>query len=157
MSSAETPPGPSPQEQAPSTTVDAGTSTSVSGQLAIPSSGRRQAFRDIRRQLQEAELANPGVQKLLLEDLERAEGECEILQGYVERFHDADKRAAIAEEKLKSQTGFEVLYSSSLGLGCAIVGLAPFFWDEKNSRGPAALVVGLLLVICAALAKIVKR
>jgi hypothetical protein len=119
---------------------------------AVATTGKRQAFRDIRRQLQEQELANPGVQKLLLEELETADAKCEILEGYVDRFHEADKRAAILEEKLRPQTALEICFGFGVGLGCAIMGLAPLFWDT-TIRGPIVLVVGFLLVAGAAIAR----
>jgi len=57
------------------------------------------------------------VQKLLLEDLERAEAECETLEGYVERYHDADKRAAVLEEKVQAVTALEIMFGVGVGLG----------------------------------------
>src|SRR6266478_2139713 len=62
---------------------------------AVPSSGRRQAFKYIRRQLTEADLASSGVQKMLLEELQLAEDRCDTLESYIERFHEADKRSAV--------------------------------------------------------------
>jgi len=122
----------------------------------VATTGKRQAFRDIRRQLQEAELTNPGVQRLLLEELERADTECEILQGYVQRYYEADKRAAVLEERLRSQTAFEVLFGVGVSLGSAIIGLSPSLWDV-TSKGPIALAVGIVLVARSTVARIVKR
>lgn len=119
-------------------------------------SGKRQAFRDIRRQLQDTELSNPGVQKLLLDELDQSEAECELLHAYVERFHEADKRAAVLEEKLRGNTAFDILFTVGVGLGCAIVGLSSLFWGQ-GPRGPIVLVVGALLVLGAAIARIYKR
>src|SRR6266446_3044623 len=62
--------------------------------------GRRPSFRDIRRQLTEEELRQPGVQKLLIEDFERAENECELLRSYIDKYHQADKLVGILNEKL---------------------------------------------------------
>jgi hypothetical protein len=117
--------------------------------------GKRQSFRGIRRELQEVELANPGVQRLILEDLETAESECEALREYVDRYHEADKRAAVLEEKLRAHTALEILFAVGLGIGFAIVGLAPYFWDG-TLRGPAVLAVGTVLIICSVAARIVK-
>ncbi len=118
--------------------------------------GRRQSFRAIRRELQEAELTNAGVQRLILEDLETAESECDALREYVERYHEADKRAAVLEEKLRTHAALEILFAVSLGIGFAIVGLAPYFWDE-TWKGPAALAVGAMLIIGSVAARVVKR
>ena len=123
----------------------------------VPSSGRRQAFKDIRRGLVEADLASPGVIKMLLEELQLAEDKCEVLESYVERFHEADKEAAILQEKLNAQKAFDVLFTVSFGVGCAIIGLAPFFWDMKGSAGPLALAIGVVLAGGATIASVKKR
>ena len=121
----------------------------------VTSTGKRQVFKDIRRQLQDADLASPGVQKLLLDELEQKEAECEILESYIDRFHVADKRAAVLEEKLKTQNAIEVFFAVGMTLGGAIVGLAPFFWDESG-HGPIVLMIGAALVLGSSIGRIVK-
>ena len=121
-----------------------------------PPSGRRQALRDLRRELTNEDLASPGVQKMLLDELARADGDCELLNGYVTRFHDADKRAAVLEEKLRAQTALEIAFGVGVGLGGAIMGLAPSLWD-KDPFGYLALIVGSLLIIGASVARVYKR
>src|SRR5258707_29952 len=76
-----------------------------------PASGRRSSFRDIRRQLTDEELKQTGAQKLIIEDFERAESECEVLRGYIQMFHEADKQVAVLTEKLKSNVVMEILYA----------------------------------------------
>jgi len=67
------------------------------GQTAV--SGRRQAFDDVLRPLTPEDLASPGTQKIILYMLQQTQSENELLTGYVERFHDADKRAAILQQQ----------------------------------------------------------
>lgn len=153
--SSENPSPEEPQEQPPAPSVELSTAVQASLTTVAPT-GRRQAFRDIRRQLQEAELASPGVQKLLLEDLERAESECDVLQGYVERYHQADKRAAVLEERLRTHTAVEILFGVGISVGSAIIGFVPSLWDA-SAKGPVALALGVLLVGGASIARIVKR
>ncbi len=86
------------------------------GSTIAPSS-KRQVFRNIRRQLTDEDLASPGVQKLILDELELAEADCEFLESYVERYHDADKRAAILEEKLKTHSSIEIFFGVGVGIG----------------------------------------
>jgi len=119
-------------------------------------SGKRLVFREIRRQMSDADLASPGVQKLLLDELERAEDTCENLQGYVDRYHEADKRAAVLDEKLRTQNAVEIFFAVGLAMGGAIVGLAPFFWDEPG-KGPIVLVVGAVLIVGSCVGRIVKK
>jgi hypothetical protein len=143
-------------DEAPSAKLETASYIETVKVSAVATSGRREAFRNIFRQLSSEELSNPGVQKLLLDDLERAESECELLQTYVERFHDADKRAAVLEERLNKQTAFDILFTVCIGLGGAIMGVAPLFWGQ-GSKGPITLWIGILLVIGSAVARVVKK
>lgn len=139
-----------PQGTGTAQAADAGSGTDKT----TSPTGRRPAFRDLRRQLSEEDLRSPGIQKILLDDLERAEETCEILNAYVERFHDADKRAAVFEEKLRPQNAIEIMFAVGLALGGAIVGLAPVFWDIANLRGQIALGIGVCLIIGAIIGRI---
>jgi hypothetical protein len=123
---------------------------------AVATTSKRIVFKEIRRQLQETDLSSPGVQKMLLDELERAEAQCDVLEGYVDRYHQADKRAAVLEEKLRTQTALEIFFGVGLALGGAIIGLAPLFWDQ-TFKGPIALTIGMILVLGSAVGRIVKR
>lgn len=126
------------------------------GGRAVPASGRRQAFRDIRRQLTDADLGTSGVQRLILDELERAEERCETLQTYVDRFHDADKRAAILEASARGEKAIEILFGVGVGLGGTLIGLASSVWQEGH-RGMTILAVGAVLVVGAVVARAVHR
>jgi hypothetical protein len=119
---------PAPAADQPTEVVEVAASAAI---VTVSAVGKRQSFRAIRRELQEAELTNPGVQRLILEDLETAEAECEALREYIERYHDADKRAAVLEEKLRTHAALEIICAVGLGAGFAIVGLAPYFWASS--------------------------
>ena len=96
------------------------------------------------------------MQKLILDELERAEADCEVFESYVERYHDADKRAAILEEKLKTHSSIEIFFGVGVGIGCAIIGLVPLFWNEQP-KGYIALIIGALLTVGATIGRLVKR
>jgi len=132
------------------------TTTETTALTATETSGRRQVFRDIRRQLEETDLASKGVQKLLLNELEMSEGDCEALRAYVEMYHAADKKAAILEARLKTDTGMEIMFAVGLTVGGALIGWAPTLWDA-SSKGPIALGIGVILVVGSGVAKAVKR
>ena len=124
---------------------------------SVPASGRRAAFRDVRRQLTDDELKSPGVQKLILDILEDVDGDRETLRSYVGLFHEADKTAAVLSEQVRSQTSVEVFFGVGVGLGGAIIGLAPFFWGDKPAYGAITGFVGLTLMIGATIGRIIKR
>ncbi|MGB9072507.1 MAG: hypothetical protein WCC22_07520 [Terriglobales bacterium] len=123
---------------------------------AVATTGRRQVFREIRREMDEGDLASKGVQKLLLNELETSEGECEVMRAYIERYHEADKRAAVLEEHLKSNTGMEIMFAVGLTIGGVCIGWAPTLWDG-SSKGPIALAIGVVLVVGSGVAKAFKR
>lgn len=124
---------------------------------AVPASGRRAAFRDVRRQLSDDELGSPGVQKLLLDMLEDADEERDTLKSYIGLFHEADKSAAVLSEQVRSQTSVEVFFGVGIGLGGTIIGLAPFLWRDEPEYGAITGIVGLCLVIGATIGRIIKR
>jgi hypothetical protein len=128
----------------------------VAPQALAPTEGRRQAFQDIKRQLTPGELANTGTQKLILEMLLASERQCDELKEYVENYHVADKKVGVLEEKLKTNKVNEIMFGVGVGVGCAIIGLAPYFWDDKG-KGPLVLAVGLALTIGAAIGRIVFK
>ncbi len=125
---------------------------------AVPSSGRRAAFRDIRRQLTDDELSSTGVQKLLLAMLEEADTDRDNLEPYVNLYHEADKKAAILSEQVKTQKTVEIFLGVGVGLGGTIIGLTPFFWGVKAVFGVITGLVGLGLIIGAIVGRrIVKK
>jgi hypothetical protein len=128
------------------------------GDIADPMrlSGRRVVFRGIVRQLTDEELRNPGVQKLLLDNLETAETRCAELSAYADRYYDADKRVAVLLEKLNLDRTTEVAFGVGVGLGSAIMGLSPLFWKTQPG-GALVLVLGTLLVAGGIAARVVRR
>lgn len=114
-----------------------------------PASGRRAAFRDVRRQLTDDELKSSGVQKLLLDMLQEADDEREGLRAYVNAFHTADKTAAVLGEQVKAQDALDIFFGAGVGLGGAVIGLVPFFWGTKPEYGIITGIVGLSLTLGA--------
>jgi hypothetical protein len=119
-------------------------------QPTAPVFGRRPSFRDIRLQMSPEELQQSGVQRLLIENLERADIECDRLQGFVGKYHEADKKAAVLEEKLKSNIAIEVLTGGGYALGGVIVSYATTLHEGMKAAG---LVVGVVCIGVSALAK----
>ncbi len=147
-----------PEEPPISPDLSSGKETLASAeQISAPASGRRQALSNVRRQLTDEELSQTGTQKMLLEMLEEAENEKENLKSYVTSFHEADKKASVLGEKLKADRAMEILFGVGVGLGGAIFGLAPYFWDANSIHGILCLIIGLVLTISASIGRAVKK
>lgn len=125
---------------------------------AVPASGRRQSLRELRRELSEEDLT-PAVAKVLLDDLFYAEARCEELAGelagYIERYHDADKRAAVLEERLESRdrvdevkrkgrVAIDVVYGTGLGITGILASMVPMIWDKQPQ---AILLIAVAVVV----------
>jgi len=125
--------------------------------VSVPASGRRAAFRDVRRQLTEDELKNPGVQKLHLAMLEESDEECQELRTFVNLYHESDKKAAVLAEKLLTKKAIEVYFGVGVALGGTVIGLAPYFWAIGPVYGVIAGILGLAMLIGSATGRIVSK
>lgn len=123
----------------------------------VPARGQRDALSNVRRPLEEDELSESGAQKLLLDALDRADEQLAELEKYRPRYYEADKRAAVLEERLKFSNALEVVFGVGVGLGGAIVGTVPYLWNLDSLAGVIALVIGIGLVIGAAVARKVHK
>lgn len=122
-----------------------------------PPQSRRPSFGGVRRQLTEVELQTPAVPKLLLDILEEAEASRDEYKSYVGAFHAADKRAAVVGEKLSASRSVDVFFGVGVGLGGAILGLAPFFWGQGTLYGVLCVIVGFGLIGGATAGRLVKQ
>ena len=114
------------------------------------------AFSRLKRELSDEELASPGVQKLLLDYLAQADDENATLRSYRDRFHEADKRNGVLEEKLKINTAVEVISMGSLAVGAAALGYAPSLWFTPHG-GQFVFAFGTVLIGVGILAKVIRR
>jgi len=143
--------------EVPPEPVDAPQTEPAPENESVPTTGRRQALRNIRRQLTEEELAQTGTQKMLLEMLEEVETQKEGLKSYVTSFHEADKRAAILGEKLNTDRSVEIFFGVGVGLGGTILGLAPSFWTTNTLYGILCSILGLGLIVGSCIGRAVKK
>lgn len=114
-----------------------------------------QAFRRIPRELTEEELANSAVQKLLVGNLDRLETEKEQYRLYMERFHEADKKVAVLEEKGKTKLALEILSGTCLTGGGLAIGQINALWPQP--LGWIAVVLGIVFLVGGIYAKKVKE
>lgn len=148
MSASDIPVGPA-QEGAGQVTGEPVSPTTASPTVAP--TGRRESLRNVGRRLSDEEMRSPGAVKLITEQWENAEIECESLKPYVQLFYQADKAAAVLQERLttaiKIGTKIEIGYGVGVGVGGLIAGLAPLFWSERGwILGWVCFIVGVVLV-----------
>ncbi|MBB5044032.1 hypothetical protein [Shinella fusca] len=123
---------------------------------SAPQTKGRRSFRNVRRELSEKELSSPGAQKLLLDDLERLEGELEEAKRFRERFHAADKNIATLEGQLVTKNRNELLYNGSVIGGSVLFGFAPNVWDQ-GLTGIYVLLAGAVITGTALYTHWVKK
>lgn len=124
---------------------------------AVSPSGRRQAFLNLKRGLTDEELTNTGTQKLLLDMLECAEAERDEFKRYIQKYHEANTRASVLDEKIKTNTTNEIMFAVMIGVGGTVVGLTPVFAERGNGgilAGALCAGVGVALIAGGAIARI---
>ena len=133
----------------------------------LPTSKEKQAFQNITRELSDDDLTNPAVGKLLLDERDRLEiendelkkrleNENDKLSNYREKFHEADKKVAVLQEKNKTHLATEIISAVCFTIGAVLIGYAPVLWKSQPS-GWIALALGSILIIGGIVAKVVKR
>lgn len=70
------------------------------------------AFRRITREITDGELSSPVARKFLLAEVDRLEEENHLLRDYQDRFHDADKRAALLANSVRMNISSEIVSAS---------------------------------------------
>lgn len=118
-------------------------------------SAKRRSFIGVRRELTSDELGTSGVQKMLLDDVERLEGEVEESKTYRDKFFEADKKVAVFQEKSKSHRGVEILSTSTLTVGSIVIGYVGGDWGNQPNAG-FLLGLGIFLVLAGLLAKAIR-
>lgn len=124
------------------------------GAVAIipPNVKTGKAFSALKRELSDDELSSTGVQKLLLEELERLKEENRALESVNNDFHRVDKDLAVLKEKQKRNVRDEIISGSCLAVGAASLGYAPSLWEHQPA-GWVLIAFGIVLTICGILAK----
>ena len=115
---------------------------------------RRRSLSKSRRELTEEELTQSGVRLMLLDEVDRLDGEVTGLQTYEERFHAADKYCAVLQEKMRRNIAIDVVYGVCLGLGVGLLMLSPTL--EAVQRWPA-VAIGVVLIISGVVTKVLGR
>jgi len=115
----------------------------------------RPALAGLTRRLSDEDLKSTGAQKLLLDSLVRVEEENAALKRFQENFHDADKKNAVFEEKLKTAVAIDIFSTGAIAIGSMIVGSASLFTATQYG-GWLALVFGTAIVVVGIVAKVIR-
>lgn len=116
----------------------------------------RPALSNLRRELSEEELSSPGVARMLLDALDRSETEAGEVREFRDRFHSADKEAAVAKEQLRALASRDMVLDGALAIGAVLIGLTPSAWAVQPV-GWIIAVLGAALLCLFILAKWLKR
>jgi hypothetical protein len=125
-------------------------SVAIVSTASIPAS----PYSKISREIAEADLSSPAVQRILLGEVDKLQQRVEHLEEIEAKFYRVDKERAILQEKVTSLTSHDVLYGFCLTIGSAIVGLSPLVWE--HGYGEVTIGTGLILVLGAILSRVIK-
>jgi len=114
---------------------------------------KRKALSRIKRELTDEDLASPGVQKLLIDQIEKTEEQLNDLERYRDKFYQTDKDLAVSNGKLKRHGALEILSSGALAVGGAAVGYAPNAWASQPT-GYMVLGIGIVLFTVGLVVKV---
>jgi len=129
--------------------TDNDTTAPEAGAQSAQPKGRR-SFSRMRREMTDEELGNSGVQKVLMDDLDRLERENGDLRAFVDRFHEADKDNAVLKERAKYKVASDVAFGGFMTIGSAAIGYSPSLSSVPNASqiifwaGVALLIAGLV-------------
>jgi len=122
-------------------------------------------YSNLQREIGEEDLNTPAVQRILLSEVDKlgmkiVEVEDLLHKNQIkyldlkERYHQKDKEKAILDEKFKTSTSQEVLYSFCLASGSAILGFAKIVWE--TGYGIPFIMIGIFLIIGGLISKAIK-
>ena len=117
--------------------------------------GRRSLSR-MRREMTDDELSSSGVQKVMMDDLDRLEADKAELQRYVDRFHAADKENAVLKEKGKVRVASDISFGVLMTLGAAAIGYSPTL-QAIPGASQTLVWTGVALLVGGILSKLVLK
>lgn len=127
---------------------------SISGQA--PPKGK--PYVNLSRALLKEDLGTIGVQKMLLNEIDRLEHEKSVSEKYRDSFHEKDKVLAVSEEKLEQETSVNLIADISFGafisIGTAIMSLGDPLTEDPNW---SVVVVGSIMMLVGIAVKVVQR
>jgi hypothetical protein len=110
----------------------------------------RRALSRLTRELDDADLTNPGVVKMLLQEVERLDEENADLKSFRERYFTADKTLATTSAALhtsgKQNFSIETLSVACIAIGGALIGFGRTLWPDGSMTSRMLVGVGFVLL-----------
>lgn len=114
------------------------------------------AYGALARGLTSEELSQTGTQKLILNDLSKAELKVKELEPFRDKFYSLLTEKSVLDEKLSKTKRSEILYSFCITTGGVIIGLAKIFYEANGGLTAIMIAIGVLLIIGGILFKAYK-
>lgn len=115
------------------------------------------AYGNLSRGLNPEELTQSGTQKLILNDLSKAESKILELEPYRDKYNLVYTEKCVLDEKLSKTKRAEILYSFCITSGGIIIGLAKMFLEKDETLAYIMITIGALLIIGGLLFKITYK
>lgn len=119
--------------------------------------GGRRATSRLRRELEDTELAQSGVQKMLMADNDRLYQESEELREIRIELANEKLNNANLEGKIKVNTAGEIISSGCAISGSLAIGYAPSLFSIDNWHGYMCLVIGAILIFAGVVSKVIIK
>lgn len=116
-------------------------------------SKNRREFSKLKYELSDDDLKSPGVQKMLLAEIDRLERECTKLSEIRENYSVLSAENVRLSERQKQYLSSEILFGFALTIGSALFSLS--FSLEKDRT--YIIIVGALLIVGGIIAKVIRK
>jgi hypothetical protein len=116
----------------------------------------RQAYSKVRRELDEGELQNPAVQRLLVNELDRLEEEVDELRHLRRDFSVCDKERAVLKAARKQHIAVQIIKDVCFVTGGVLAGIGPSLW-QSPPYGLTILLVAFALIVCGTVCRIIEK
>lgn len=117
--------------------------------------GRRLSFGKVRRDLTEDELGSSGVQKMLLDEIDRLDRIEEELRFTSINYHETSAALAVTEEKIRTHRAFDVISTGGVAAGSLLFGVA-FSLQGNEKVFWVLIVLSIIIVAVGIVAKVVR-
>lgn len=120
--------------------------------VASEESMRKDALSGVDRSLQLSDLGEIGVQKMVLDRLDKTEAQNRQLEKMRIDYYDTREKLVVAESKAKRLSSLDVMQDAGLSVGSLLVGFVPSAWGNVGLTALVALG-GIVLIVAVYVSK----